>query len=465
MARFGPPSQGISRRALCKTFAGVGAAAPLFKGLLRDAFAQTSTPASTRPRFVVLSNPHGCAADLWRPRAMDGSAAGPTGWRLDYDPDSSLGPLEPHKDSLLVIEGLDLMCNYDMGGGYLGHNGGCVAPLTGRHARGTDGADSMRTTGPSIDVFLAKSLGVEPFLFNPTGYSGSNAGISFDMAGERLGNEYELPSSFKKWFGAFTPPSATPDPKAAARKAADLAVVDAINADAKVLRARLATAERAKLDGQIDGLNLLRQKITTGAAAPTASCAVPTKPPPPMYDQNLIHLALSFTAQLLACNLTRVATVGIDPVNSGKMPWLPGALATKAVHNDIAHAYLPNNPATVRDLSIVHRWYATQVADLITMLKAIPEGNGTVYDNTIILWTNELGDPARHMNNNLPFVLAGGGGTYKRGRYLKLSTAPEYKDSPDAHTRLLTSLVNQYGAGMTVFGDARYPGELPGFLG
>ena len=78
-----------------------------------------------------------------------------------------------------------------------------------------------------------------------------------------------------------------------------------------------------------------------------------------------------------------------------------------AVHNDIAHGYRPDDAQSVRNLSIVQRWYATQVADFVTMLKAIPEGNGTVYDNTVILWTNELGDPARHMNNNLPFVLLG----------------------------------------------------------
>jgi hypothetical protein len=452
---------GVSRRALMKTFAGLGAAAPLFKGLLRDAFAQTLP---TYPRFVVLSNPHGCAPDFWRPRAPGGGAAATTGWTLDFDPDSSLGPLEPHKDSLLIIEGLDLTCNFDMGGGYLGHNGGAVAPLTGRHARATENADSMRTTGPSIDFFLAKLLKVEPFLFNPTGYSGSNQMISFDDAGERVANEYDLPSSFKKWFGTFMGPSAMPDPKAAARKKADLAALTYLNGEATLLRSRLAGPERIKLDGQIDGLNLIQQKLAGGGLAPLTSCQKPAQPPGPDYSQAMIKLMLQFSAQLLACNLTRVVTMGIDPVNSGKMSWLPGPLATMAVHNDIAHGFRPDNPTSGRNLSKVHRWYAQQVADFITMLKAIPEGNGTVYDNTIILWSNELGDPARHMNNNLPFVLAGGGGSFKRGRYLKFSTGTEYKDSPDAHTRLLTSLVNQYGANMTVFGDARYPGELPGFL-
>jgi hypothetical protein len=453
---------GISRRALMKTFAGITVGAPFFKGLLRDALAQTMP---TYPRFVVLRNPHGCAADLWRPQAPGGGAAAETGWTLTYDPDSSLGPLEPHKDSLVVIDGLDLLCNFDMGGGYLGHNGGTVAPLTGRHARTPENADSMRTTGPSIDVFLANKLQTEPFMFIPTDYSGSTGGVSFDMAGERVVNEYDLPTSFKKWFGAFAGPMATVDPKAAARQKADLATLDYLNGEATMLRTRLAATERVKLDGQIDALNLLRQKLTMAPLAPTAGCTKPSQPPPPDYGPTLINLVLQFTTQLLACNLTRVAMIDIDPVNSGKMAWLPNGLGTLAVHNDIAHAYRPDDPQSVRNLSIVHRWYATQVASFITMLKAIPEGNGTAYDNTIILWVNELGDPARHMNNNLPFVLAGGGGTYKKGRYLNFGTGPEYKDAPSAHTRLLTSLVNQYGANMTVFGDDRYPGELPGLVG
>ena len=456
---------GISRRALLKTFAGIGAAAPLLRGILRDAFAQAMP---TYPRFVVLNNPHGCATDLWRPQAPDGTAAMPTGWTLDYDPDSSLGPLEPHKDSLLILDGLDLNCNFDMDADYTGHNGGCVAPLTGRHARADQGDDSMRTTGPSIDIFLANLLQTEPFLFSPTGYSGSDGFISFDMAGERVGNEYDLPTSFKKWFGSFMGPSATPDPKAAARQTADLATLDYLNAEASLLRTRLAATERAKLDGQIDGLNLLRQKIMSGPLAPLAGCSKPAMPPPPDYGPTMINLVLQFTAQLLACNLTRVATVGLDPVNSGKMPWLPGSLASLFVHNDIAHGYRPDDPATVRNLSIVQRWYCTQVAAFVTMLKAIPEGNGTVYDNTIILWDNELGDPARHMNNNIPFVLLGGGGTYEHaGAYLKFSTASEYADSTDPHTRLLTfdrEPVQKYGANTMDYGDARYPGELPGFL-
>src|SRR5262245_25718434 len=167
----------VSRRAIMKTFAGIAGAAS-FRGLLREAFSQSATP--DMPRFVVLNNPHGMAPDMWRPRAPGGGAAGTTGWTLDFDPDSSLGPLEKHKDSLVIIEGLDLSCNYKEGAQYLGHNGGTVAPLTGRHARTPENADSLRTTGPSIDYYIAKQLGVEPFLFFPIGYSGYDLANTFD---------------------------------------------------------------------------------------------------------------------------------------------------------------------------------------------------------------------------------------------------------------------------------------------
>jgi hypothetical protein len=103
------------------------------------------------------------------------------------------------------------------------------------------------------------------------------------------------------------------------------------------------------------------------------------------------------------------------------------------------------------------------VAYFIDQLKGIQEGSGTVYDNTIILWSNELGDPSQHMNNNnIPFVLAGGGGTFKRGTYLKFGNGAAYKDAQDPHSRLLTSIANQFGMNTMAFGDPRYAGELPG---
>ena len=98
-------------------------------------------------------------------------------------------------------------------------------------------------------------------------------------------------------------------------------------------------------------------------------------------------------------------------------------------------------------------------------MKAIPEGGRTVYDNTIVLWSNELGDPAQHESTNVPYVVAGGGGTFPKDRYLAFDNTPGYRGKPEANTRILTSVANQFGANLASFGDPDFPGELPGFLG
>ncbi|HKY41308.1 MAG TPA: DUF1552 domain-containing protein [Polyangiaceae bacterium] len=441
----------ISRRALLSTFAGI-ATAGYFQGLLREAFAQEATA----PRLIVLSNPHGCAADLWRPRAVGGGVAAETGWVLDYDPDASLGPLEPHKDSLVIIEGLDLTCNYTEVDPILtGHNGGNVAPLTGRHSRGEN--DSMRTDGPSIDHVVAKQLATKPFYFKPLGYAGGATAISYDDAGEQIPYEYDLRDSYKSWFGSFTPPS--DDPTAKARSAADLAVVSNLKDDANRLRLRLAGPERAKVEQHLDALNLLEKRLQRPTSV---TCQKPAGAPSGgIGDETYLRTCMDFGLQLLACGLTQTMTLILDLGQT--MPWV--GLGDLKMHDDVAHGYRSEDPATVRQLAKLQRWYAAQVAYMIEGLKAIREGDKTAYDNSIILWTNELGDPARHMNNNVPYVVAGGGGTYKKGRFLQLGYAAEYRDPQNPHNGLLASIANQFGMDMPCFGDARFPGELTGFLG
>jgi hypothetical protein len=163
----------------------------------------------------------------------------------------------------------------------------------------------------------------------------------------------------------------------------------------------------------------------------------------------------------MACGLTQTMTLILDLGQI--MPWI--GLGDLKMHDDVAHGYRPDDPASIRNLSKLQRWYAGQVAYLIKGLKAIAEGGGTAYDNTIILWANELGDPARHMNNNVPFVVAGGGGTHQKGRFLQLGYASEYRDPQNAHNGLLASVANQFGMDVPGFGDPRFPGELSGFLG
>jgi hypothetical protein len=452
-------SDARSRRSFMKTLAGIGAASQ-FAGLFRDVWAQS---AATYPRFVVLNSPHGYAPKLWRPRAADGvGAPAETGWTLNF-PQSSLAPLEKHKDSLVIIEGLDLTTDIKNGAFYTGgHNS--LSVLTGWHPAGAESTPGQyKSSGPSIDNYLAKLLGTTEFLFKATGYSGSTNSVgAFRPDGSAIAAEYNLKKSLANWFASV---GGGADPKANARKAAETAVVDYLGGQARRLRGRLGGPEKAKLDAHIEALASISRRLSTVVSI---SCAKPTQAPDgdnivPAGDK-YIPIILDFTAQLLACNLTRVVNVPIDPINSGGAPWLESQdpiFKSAGIHDDIAHNFRPSDDNSHRLLSIMHHWYSQQVSYFIDLLKAIPEGNGTVYDNTIILWTNELGDPARHMHTNVPFVLAGGGGSYAKGRYLAYGLGLEDANPTDPHNRLLTSLVNQFGANVEVFGDTMYPGELP----
>jgi hypothetical protein len=438
----------VSRRTVLSTFAGLSCAG-YFKGLLRDAFASDALA----PRFVVLWNPHGCAPELWRPRSPNGGAASEHDFTLDFAPDSSLGPLEPHKDSLVLIEGLDFACNYldDDWPLLASHDSAKVTTLTGRRPRGVD--DELRTDGPSLDHAVAKALATRPFYFQPTGYSLNFTSVSYNDAGEEIPFEYDLLASLRDWFGVG--PAAE---RAEAEIAADSSVLRFLQADAKRLRGRLAGPERLKLDEHLDALHLLEQQLQK---PPTTDCPARALPQLGLTDEGYLRAVMDFALQLTSCGLSRCMTLSLDVGQT--MPWL--GLGDLQMHDEVAHQYRPEDALSAQRLSILQRWYSAQVAYFIEGLKALPEGSGSAYDSTIILWASEFGDPGRHMQTNAPFVVAGGAGSHPKGRYLQLDTAAEYGDAPHPHNQLLASVANQFGLELPGFGDARFSGELSGFLG
>ncbi len=439
------------RRSLLKAMGGLAAGSYL-SGLFQSAEAQSATPL----RLIVVNSCHGYAPQFWRPRLANGSVA-ETGWSLTFDPDSTLAPLEKHKESMLILEGLDLAVLYRNGAsGMTGHAGGVISPLTGSDARS---ATDRRAKSPSLDIALASLLKVRPLLFRQSGYAGAATGISFDATGEPINCLYDVRDVYNDWFANATLPTSDIAGQAR-RQAAELKVLSTIRADAARLNLRLPAAERPKLEAHLDSLSLIEQQLKAPIAT---SCAKPAQPPPLKYDNTCMcsnydpiveaSQLLNQVVTAMSCNLTRVATVYFDPG-----PYLPGVDlggATRQVHNDVAHSYRPDDELSARYLARVQRWYAARISELCDRLKAVPEGGKTMYDNTIILWVNELGDPAQHLSNDMPFIVLGGGGSFRRNRYLSYAgTQP--------HNALLVSIANQFGAGLVSFGEKDLTGELAG---
>jgi hypothetical protein len=100
----------------------------------------------------------------------------------------------------------------------------------------------------------------------------------------------------------------------------------------------------------------------------------------------------------------------------------------------------------------ITRFHVSQFAYLASKLDSMPEGNGTVLDNSCLMFLSNLWIGRTHNNSRLPMVLAGGlGGTLKTGRTL------DYLKAGDANRKvcsLYLSLMDRFGLKLDRFGDA-----------
>ncbi len=137
----------------------------------------------------------------------------------------------------------------------------------------------------------------------------------------------------------------------------------------------------------------------------------------------------------LACNLTSVASLQlkVGDNDNNPYPWL----GITDSHHPLSHS--GDGDLVARDkLTKIYTWYADRFAYFLGKLDAIPEGNGTLLDNTLVVWSSEIGKGNNHSFSKLPVVLAGGiGGKVVTGRYLVYDNVP--------HNRLLVAMCHAMG--------------------
>jgi hypothetical protein len=141
-----------------------------------------------------------------------------------------------------------------------------------------------------------------------------------------------------------------------------------------------------------------------------AQCAAPAAPP---QTQGYATDATTFVQLLSAafsCDLVRVATL-----HFGDIPGADLGHAGVGVHDEFAHA-IWDDAGAAEVMTRYTAYHAAQLAELLAALDAIPEGNGTMLDNTTCLWVSEIAEGA-HAFERWPVVVAGGRGL-KLGRYV-----------------------------------------------
>ncbi len=218
--------------------------------------------------------------------------------------------------------------------------------------------------------------------------------------------------------------------------------------DIEVLQARVAGSERQKLEAHLEAIRQLEQNIGGTAVDCDTGNDIPPRSSHDFAQRTTLHGEL--IAAAFACDLTRVvsfmtAPAGHDNCNFGFI-----GVSGGDIHQSIAHSATSDaqdNDASDK-MATVGAWHAEQLARIIDQLKSIPEGDGSVFDNTAILWTNECAW-GNHGHNPIPVVLAGTMGGYLRnGLYLE-----EELRSTEGYRSLLTTLANGMGHAIDTFGD------------
>lgn len=165
----------------------------------------------------------------------------------------------------------------------------------------------------------------------------------------------------------------------------------------------------------------------------------------PKITKNQIDLLVNS----FAADFARVATFQLtNSVGQARMHWL----GIQEGQHDLSHEPDSNADAQSK-LTRINQWYCSQMAYLAKRLAETPEpgGTGSLLDNTLILWTNELGQGNSHTLHNIPFVLVGNGLNFRMGRSLRYSKLP--------HNRLLMALAHGFGHRIDHFGNPNFCGE------
>ena len=135
----------------------------------------------------------------------------------------------------------------------------------------------------------------------------------------------------------------------------------------------------------------------------------------------------------LACDRTRVASLQWSrSFSMVRHTWLG---------NNEGHHTLSHDPNQRPILTAINRWYTEQLSYLLANMKKVPEAGGTLLDNSLVVYCNELHTGWDHKAGPTPAVLAGRmGGALKTGRYIQYP-----KDTPLTQNNLLVSLCHVMG--------------------
>ncbi|HZK81597.1 MAG TPA: DUF1552 domain-containing protein, partial [Humisphaera sp.] len=232
-------------------------------------------------------------------------------------------------------------------------------------------------------------------------------------------------------------------------------ILDRVGAEASRLEPKLSSGDKAKLDEYLTSVREVEKRIETtrdvkakaeknarDRGKPVVAMKRPDNGMPEDIREHM-RLMCDIVAIGLQTDKTRVATLLLCRDISGLCyPFLD----VKTAHHGASHS--DRSPEYER----ICRYYCSQLAYLATRLDAMPEGNGTVLDNTCLMFLSSMWSGSKHDSSKVPMLTVGGlGGTLETGRVL------DYTDKSDDNRKLCSmylSIMDRMGVKLDHFGDA-----------
>jgi len=451
----------LTRRTLLRGAGHVAIGLPFLEAMLHPL--QTHAQAAQAPlRLVIFYSPGGTLIDKWRP----------TGTETQFTLGDMMSPLMPHQKDVVFIDGLNLQIT-EIGVGHP-HSRGMAGVLTGTELLPgtfvTGGGSASFANGPSVDQVIAKRITTAankfPSLEFSTAWAISGRSLMDGAVAETSnaadqitygGVKNPLPPMIRvkdAWDRVFKDQMAstgmTADAAATLEKKKEISILDAVLEQYNTVAAQLSADDRAKLQEHAQLIREMEMSLSAGTSG--ESCAVPGAPSTmdmdvPTKGKFMTDLLVSS----LACNLTRVGTMQwADSESKFPLTFAPLNLS------DHHHGYQHDSAYNPTALFQIYQWFTSNFAYLLQKLKSVKEGDGTLLDNTVVLWVSEIQEPPTHAQTNMPFMIAGGKNAgLKLGRWLKVPAQP--------HNNLLVTVNNLFGGTEKTFGNTKYnTGALTG---
>jgi hypothetical protein len=426
----------ISRRTVLRG-AGCAMALPWLESL--DLFADTPQGAAFPKRFGVVFLGNGINEDHW---SAEGAGA-------DMKLSKTLQPLEPLKQKINVIDGLYVKALTGQGI----HPGQTGSLLSGAHiAKG-----AIIHSGISIDQMIASRVG------DDTPQSSIVLACEQPMTGYHETNFSMAYSSHISWQSPESPVPVEIYPSLAWDNLFDnrgsllnISILDRVKDQAQNLTRKISSNDKAKVDEYLTSVREVETRVERmrkgkdsaddAARAKNTVAATMDRPANGLPEDLRDHARLmcDIIAIAFQTNKTRVASLIISrDLSAMYYPFLE----VKDGHHSASH----NNNSDGYER--IARFHVSQYAYLASKLDSMKEGNGTVLDNTCLMFLSNMWIGRKHDNFRLPLVLAGGlGGTLETGRTLNYLNATEDNRKMCA---LYLSLMDRFGIKLEQFGDAQ----------